>query len=207
MGSLILPVQDEIKIKLILLAKYGLSTTAVAVNRSVNSQAMNLKSALCNNRFIKRNGRQPNCCVPCFEVHKSKIRFQLFKKMTPYAEAEDAVKSNKVSPIQVTALRSFLRINDKHHNSEGLDLKFRIMHFMTAVTTDLGKQMSLPNGAVPGLDSLILNFSNYYRDNADFRDSAFVGIMSALVTKISDKGINNPPWNDKALNLCMIANA
>ena len=28
--------------------------------------------------------------------------------------------------------------------------------------------------------------------------------MSALITKITDRGLNNPPRNDKALNLCML---
>ena len=59
---------------------------------------------------------------------------------------------------------------------------------------------------VPGLDVLIRNFSNFYRINVSFRSSAFVGIMSALITKITEKGTNNPQWNDKALNLCMLIN-
>jgi hypothetical protein len=204
MGSLVLPVNADIKRKLILLSKYGLSTTEVVIVRNVCTQDINLKSASCTNKFIKRNGRQPNCCSACFELHQKKIRFKLFKKMIPYDEAEDALQATEISSIQIKALQSFLRINDKFHNPEGLEFKWRILHFQAAIMSSLSKQIGLSDGSVPGLDLLIGNFSNFYRNNESFRSSAFVGIMSALITKMTDKGANNPPWNDKALNLCML---
>ena len=120
----------------------------------------------------------------CFEIHQKKIRFQLFKKMRPYDEAEDALRSVQISPIQIKAMQLFSKINDQFHNLEGLELKCRIMHFLEAVTSKLSKQMALPDGSMPGLDLLIRNFSELYRNNAGFRFCAFVGIMSALVTKI-----------------------
>lgn len=196
-----LPVNADVVHKLILLSKYGLSTTNLVIYRNVCSQEMNLKSASCTNEFIKRNGRQPNCCLACFEVYQKKIRFKLFKKMTPYEEAEDSLQSKQISPIQIKALQLFLRINDKFQNAEGLMFKTRMMHFLTALTSGLGKQMALSDGSLPpGLNSLILNFSDFYRNNVSFCwSSAFVGIMSALlITKITDRGLNNPPWNGKA---------
>jgi hypothetical protein len=206
LGSLVVPVNANIKSKLILLSKYGLSTADVIIFRNVCTQDINLKSASCNNEFIKRNGRQPNCCSACFVLHQKKIRFKLFKKMVPYDEAEDALRSTQISSIQIKALQAFLRINDKYHNAEGLEFKRRILHFQTAMTSGLSKEMALSDGSVLGLDSLIGNFSDFYRNNVSFRSSAFVGIMSALIAKITDKGNNNPPWNDKALNLCMLMN-
>ena len=206
LGSLVVPVSADIKSKLILLSKYGLSTTDVTIFRNVRTQDINLKSASCNNKFIKRNGRQPNCCSACFELHQKKIRFKLFKKMVPYDEAEDAPRSMQISSIQIKALQAFLRINEKFHNPEGLEFKRRVLHFQTAMTSGLSKEMVLSDGSVPGLDSLIGNFGDFYRNNVSFRSSAFVGIMSALITKITDNGNNNPPWNDKALNLCLLMN-
>ena len=210
MGSLFLPVDAYTKHKLLLLLKYGLSTRDVVVVRNVGTQEINLKAAFCTNKFVKRSGRQqPNCCTACFELHQKKIRFTLFKKMIPYDEAEDALHSTEISSIQIKAVQSFLRINDKFHNAEGLELKRRILHFQTAITSNLSKhivRLSDDSKTVPGFDLLISNFSDFYRNNVSFRSSAFVGIMSALITKITDKGANNPLWNDKALNLCMLMN-
>ena len=205
-GSLMVPINTDTKRKLVLLSKYGLSATNLIIYRNVCTQEVNLKSVSCTNKFIRRNGRQPNCCPECFEVHEKKIRFKLFKKMVPYDEAEDALRSQRISPIQVKALQSFLQINNRFHNLEGLEFKTRIAHFLTGLTSDLSKDMASSDGSLPGLDLLIKNFSDYYRNNSSFRSSALVGILSALITKITDKGFNNPPWNDKALNLCMLIN-
>lgn len=75
------------------------------------------------------------------------------------------------------------------------------MHFLTTLTSGPGKQMVLSDGSIDGpmqgLNSLILNFSNYYCNNVSFQSSTFVEIMLALITKITDRGFNNPPlWND-----------
>jgi hypothetical protein len=117
-GSLITPVDIFVQRKLVLMMKYGQSTSDIVVHRNVLTQQINLKSAKCLNQFVKRNGRQPNCCAECFAVHISKLRFKLFKKMEPYDEVEDALQSMQISPIQVKSMQSFLKINDRHHHPE-----------------------------------------------------------------------------------------
>jgi hypothetical protein len=163
-GITFLPVDAYIKQKLFLLSKYGLSAIYVVVVRNVGTQEINLKAVSCTNKFAKQSGRQqPNCCTACFELHQKKIRFTLFKKMIPYDEAKDALHSTEISSIQMTAVQSFLRINDKFHDAEGLEIKRRILHFQTAITSNLSKHIVRLSGdskTVPGLDLLISNFSD-----------------------------------------------
>jgi hypothetical protein len=179
MGSLFLPVDAYIKYKLLLLSKFGLSAIDVVVVQNVGTQEINLKAASCTNKFVKQSGRQqPNSCTACFELHQKKIRFTLFKKMIPYDEAEDALHSTEISSIQIKAAQSFLRINDKFHNAEGLEIKRRILHFQTAITSNLSKHIVYLSGdskTVPGLDLLISNFSDFYRNTLGSRERVHVG--------------------------------
>ena len=148
---------------LILLSTYGMLARTITgcdgdivVVRSLSTGRLNLKSSMCNNMFIKRtSSRVPNCCEPCFDVHKSKIRVQLFKKMESYASAEDALKSQLISPIQHKALQSFVEIPDKHHNHEGKMLKDRVRLFLVALKSNLAEATrgSDSNDSLPGHES------------------------------------------------------
>jgi hypothetical protein len=122
---------------------------------------------------------QPNSCIACFKLCQKNTRFTLFKKMIPYdKEAEDALHSTEISSIQIKAVQSFLRINDKFHNAEGLEIKRHILHFQTAITSNLSKHIVHLSGdskTVPGLDLLISNFSDFYRNTFGSRERGHVG--------------------------------